>query len=605
MAQRVACVIAGRIVPSNQRAWLKSLLHRISGGISWSLVVDSLDVDADCILVAGPSPWLSPAWDWATDPSAAHRPFGIWLDHPASLSKINPNEGWIDIRIGFERVERHTLWVPNWLRLMEHRLTDPQMAAMRGLQVGQMRFGLTAAGKSISSTKLYAQEERGLVEALSALCPAEIPPEEEDEEDDDVIQNVAENDPYDNGVGAREAEAKKRASELDHIYIAEDRIRDVLERSWYGNLPNEAAWTACRLLWTAHINRRDEEMRERQSQLLQRMGLEVPTDSPPPTIALSPEQILESLKFTDPDFASSTRLLSSAIAALTECEGYPMLSDPASLPFSVINLDRRPERWTVLRRLLRSWGSQSCWPLLDIRRMSAVDAHRSLRDAGLPIPFPFNKPTKSLVYGAVGCWLSHVQIWRRIAVGRAHPSEDAVESKDQAEPDLERQDVHSGLECIPLDLCGLIVEYARKSSWYGIFEDDIVPAATFYQRMKGLSALMTKVELDKSWDIIWLGTHLLPEARCRAFSMTGQLPFFRRLTREETVIGGTFAYLISRKGAKYLLAAYDKAKLIDVGIDGWMMKHSGARQLCIHPPIVFSHYFLPHDSSTHQSDCAE
>ncbi len=146
MSQRVACVIAGRVLPSNQRAWLKSLLGRLSSdGATWSLVVDSLAVAPDCILVAGPSPWLSPAWEWATNPSSAHRPFGVFLDHPATLIKIKPDERWIDIRIGFERVDRHTLWVPNWLRLLEHRLTDPQMAAMRGLQVGQMRLGLAAA----------------------------------------------------------------------------------------------------------------------------------------------------------------------------------------------------------------------------------------------------------------------------------------------------------------------------------------------------------------------------------------------------------------------------------------------------------------------------
>ncbi len=441
-----------------------------------------------------------------------------------------------------------------------------------------------------------------MIEALSALCPAEIPVEEEDEEDDDIIPNAAENDPYDNGVGAREAEAKKKAMELDHTYISEEKIRDVLEQTWYRNMNNEEAWRACRVLWKTHIDRMDEAMRARQSQVLQRMGLDVPAASTPPHIILSPQQILETLKFSDPNFASSTRLLSTAISALTECEDPLMFSNPVPWAISVINLDRRPERWTVVRRLFRSWGSTS---LLDIRRMSAIDAHRSLRDAGLPIPFPFNKPTNGLVFGSVGCWLSHVQIWRRIAAGNGHPSDEASEKKRTVEAEEIADRVHLSLECMTLSLCGLIGNYASKDRWYGIFEDDVVPSATFYERMKCLTALMTRIDLSESWDIIWLGTHLLPEARCRAFSMSGQLPFFRRLTYEETVIGGTFAYLISRRGAVHLLAMYDKAKLIDVGIDSWMMRHSGARQLCLHPPLVFSHYFLPHDASTHQSDCAE
>ena len=93
-----------------------------------------------------------------------------------------------------------------------------------------------------------------------------------------------------------------------------------------------------------------------------------------------------------------------------------MLTD---LPTYVINLDRRPDRWQ------HTWLSLQQHGFSNVKRISAVDGRRlpanQIKDlvekeAYLQLNKPRRRHEDLGSLGAVGCYLSHVLVWKQIAL---------------------------------------------------------------------------------------------------------------------------------------------------------------------------------------------
>lgn len=119
-----------------------------------------------------------------------------------------------------------------------------------------------------------------------------------------------------------------------------------------------------------------------------------------------------------------------ALSRAVQCRVRPALAELPICPFDrvfVINLDSRPERWSFVANQLRA----ASIPLDRITRFPAVvgaqlDPHR-LHDAGFVSRLGLLRLQErashrvwgmDLNLGAMGCALSHIQIWARIAAQR-------------------------------------------------------------------------------------------------------------------------------------------------------------------------------------------
>lgn len=134
---------------------------------------------------------------------------------------------------------------------------------------------------------------------------------------------------------------------------------------------------------------------------------------------------------------------------------YTARTIPARLPLSVksikkyiINLDRRADRMAVTVPKLSSFGFTDVerWPAIDARRMHRSEVDSLVRPEERA-PIWSNRRTKNqeLTIGAVGCYLSHVQIWESL------DKEPVMVFEDDTNPSLTASEVDEVLTALPID----------------------------------------------------------------------------------------------------------------------------------------------------------
>ncbi len=211
------------------------------------------------------------------------------------------------------------------------------------------------------------------------------------------------------------------------------------------------------------------------------------------------------------------------------------------IPQFVINLDRRPDRWSVTYRNLTRNG------FTGIQRFSAIDA-KKISDTELttiltPSAFEqISKPVRTehwhLSRGAVGCFLSHATLWKQL-----------LDSDAPA---------------------------------YLIFEDDARSVITA-DKMKRLLQ-----DAPKDWDILLFGW-IVPERRpiLPAESDENPVTFFSRHWIQLLGFWGLHGYMITRTCAQKVLS---RLFPISAQIDSWLsdLALSGLIKIyAANPPVIF------------------
>ena len=208
-----------------------------------------------------------------------------------------------------------------------------------------------------------------------------------------------------------------------------------------------------------------------------------------------------------------------------------------SLPAFVINLDRRPDRWRAQRDRLQShWRNFTRYAALDGRSIQLNEAQKRIfagNDFGSRRTF-------------IACALSHMGLWLQLA-------EDACHTK------------------------------------YLVLEDDVEFCQNFGERLREVER---KVK-GRPWDIIFLGAHIWRDRReTRLYERNAS---FVNLTPNPPahMLGGTFAYLISKRGAEKLLRLAE-TEGVQNGIDAWIMRRFDRLQVYfVEPHLAFSEYVFP------------
>lgn len=186
--------------------------------------------------------------------------------------------------------------------------------------------------------------------------------------------------------------------------------------------------------------------------------------------------------------------LPESLPTLPESPEEVALSDSIA-PRWCVNLDRRPDRWIKFSKQLS--------PLYPVTRFPAVDG-RSVRPSAR-LDSLFGVGDYDLHAGIIGCALSHLQLTIKAVYGT--------------------------------DPRGLV-----------IFEDDAELCPNFWVELKDLTAAVSGTD----WDLIYLG-HV--ERVKAAQEPDGKRAIKQVLSAESLRIsaGGTFAYMLSKKGACKLL----------------------------------------------------
>lgn len=101
----------------------------------------------------------------------------------------------------------------------------------------------------------------------------------------------------------------------------------------------------------------------------------------------------------------------------TECLIEGIASNNPSFQLFLINLDRRPDRLNLSIKLLKQYNFNDVlrFPAIDGKKLSQQDLKTIVRPDAIQ-PILDNKRTQhyELSYGAVACYLSHVELWKRM-----------------------------------------------------------------------------------------------------------------------------------------------------------------------------------------------
>jgi glycosyltransferase involved in cell wall biosynthesis/GR25 family glycosyltransferase involved in LPS biosynthesis len=190
----------------------------------------------------------------------------------------------------------------------------------------------------------------------------------------------------------------------------------------------------------------------------------------------------------------------------------------ASLQGRVLNLDRRPDRWDRFRQQAAERISPE---LLDrLQRQPAIDGLKLQRDTEIEHLFRGND--FDFRRGIVGCALSHLAVWREVAASDA--------------PFL-------------------------------ILEDDVELEPSFEGRLIELAG---RLDRRGPFDIVMLGLTDWPGLPPHARGLN--LPSRPDPVDWSRVMGGTFAYLLSPRGATRLVALVERDG-IQQGIDWFVAAH--------------------------------
>ena len=136
------------------------------------------------------------------------------------------------------------------------------------------------------------------------------------------------------------------------------------------------------------------------------------------------------------------------LLAYTRPSGLSLPPSVKSMKKYIINLDRRADRMAVTVPKLSSFGFTDAvrWPAIDARLMHRSDVERLVRPDAIA-PIWSNRRTKhhELSIGAVGCYLSHIQIWASL------DREPAMIFEDDTDPTLTSGEVDAVLTDLPSD----------------------------------------------------------------------------------------------------------------------------------------------------------
>jgi GR25 family glycosyltransferase involved in LPS biosynthesis len=210
-----------------------------------------------------------------------------------------------------------------------------------------------------------------------------------------------------------------------------------------------------------------------------------------------------------------------------------------------VNLDRRPDRRRAIEQQCAAAG------LGQVVIVSACDGRELVPTPALRLLFEHNDFGSNR--GAIGCALSHIQLW--------------------------------------LDLL------QSDAAWFFVLEDDA-------EVMDGIGrALRAHASTIESADIVYFGFHIpraKREAHADMFAHTRTSVGIVRVHDATRSIGGTFGYTISRRGAQRMLD-YIHAHGVRHGIDYVMLRCAGLDAREVVPMFVRSEY-VGHDGGPCDSD---
>ena len=202
-----------------------------------------------------------------------------------------------------------------------------------------------------------------------------------------------------------------------------------------------------------------------------------------------------------------------------------------SLPIRVINLDRRPDRWAEFcQQISQATDARTA---AKFERVKAVDGRELAMSP--EIGHLFRNNDFNFRRGMIGCALSHLALWKQVA----HGSDDIVL----------------------------------------ILEDD----ARFAPNLRNeLVDALGELPDATEFDVALLGLFLLEKCADR----TGLAPRDRwRPMAWEEFLGGTFAYLLTKRGAQRLLDLIERDG-IQNGIDWFLLRHGSELRVLETIPAV-------------------
>jgi GR25 family glycosyltransferase involved in LPS biosynthesis len=262
----------------------------------------------------------------------------------------------------------------------------------------------------------------------------------------------------------------------------------------------------------------DASLRGARADLTDRCAAVVPADG------LADGEALERSLYTAP---VSYRCGASRIVLPRE-----WLTVEDEVPVKVVNLDRRPDRWTRMVEELAAAG---------LRRYTRVPARdgRALRAADEEL-FLFRENRFGWRRGVIGCALSHMGLWRDLA---ASPDPGAAWL-------ILEDDVRLGRD--------FLVQWNRRHDEVG--------------------------QVDSGWDLLFLGLSAVGPT-----PDDGPVPRVERLTEPPPgILGGNFAYALRRRGAWKLLE-WIAQEGVPVPIDTFILCHlDGLSTFVVRPHLAVS-----------------
>lgn len=240
-----------------------------------------------------------------------------------------------------------------------------------------------------------------------------------------------------------------------------------------------------------------------------------------------------------------------------------------TIPVWVINLNWRTDRWKTQQRELQLINFSSYGP---IRRFPAVDKTNK-EDLQYITTLPFYPKMKTLPPSSICCGASHYKIW--CEWGEIKKENDANDNEDQ---------------------------------WLQVLEDDASSSnctREYMQNIKPLLPLLDKLNIH----FIWNGYHLNIRERWKHLSTNEPLKLIPLKENAAAMgIGGTFAYLVSKKGARIAKQVMDQQynQPENKAIDEYFMRYTFDKinHWSFEKPAFFSTYYIPGDPSTYDSDIA-
>lgn len=207
-------------------------------------------------------------------------------------------------------------------------------------------------------------------------------------------------------------------------------------------------------------------------------------------------------------------------------------SKDISIRTKVVNLDKREDRWTKFKELSEKNG------FVNYERFSAVDGY-SLSPTP-ELKHLFRKNDFNYRKGVIGCALSHKKLW-----------EELVED---------------------------------DADYYLILEDDIEFCDNFVKKLESVRGQL----VDNPSDVIYLGYSVRKQYFDKDYYRNDDDPYVRRFEEKYKFLGGTFAYIVSKEGAKKLLAIL-KEKGMQNAVD-YFMYHNFKNLIVSHtvPHLVYS-----------------